>query len=465
MRAMINEEFTPGSVVRGTPYIFRRVLGSGTQGQVLLVEAPELGGHLAMKVLHATAGREAVERFRQETRLLFALRHPALAQVHHASVLPDGRPYFLMDHVDGESLLRRLRTQGRLPPREALLLMAEVCDALEVAHRAGVVHRDVKPGNILLTTEGRPKLIDFGVAKRLTTTSLLTAKNSILGTAAYLAPEQIRQLAVSSRTDLYAVGGVLFAALTGRPPFDLETEHELMVAHVHEQPRRLSDVIGAAVPPAVETVVQQLLAKDPHDRPASAAVVAERLRRIAADLPVAGPTLIAGAANDTAMRQETAPTREQLSAEDSRREFPSPRAQPSSTRTSASSRMIAVAAVSAVTGAVCAIIVLVGRPRFQGPVDAATAPHLVVAEAPAAASTVASAPPPTPSAPATATTGATSLMAVVPTPSSLASTPSTFKSTKPTTVAVSKPAPTPASVPVPASTSKPSKLPSAFEDR
>jgi eukaryotic-like serine/threonine-protein kinase len=207
-----------------------------------------------------------------------------------------------MEYVEGETLGDLLRRQGRLPPDRAAAIAADVATALETAHETGLVHRDVKPGNVMLDRDGRVKVMDFGIA-RAAADDTLTQTGLVLGTASYLSPEQAQGMPVDARSDIYSLGCVLYEMLTGRPPFVADTPVSIAYKHVHEEPRPPSEVEPSA-PPALDTAVMRALAKDPEDRFPTAAAF-----RAAIGVPSDGgaATEPIAAAGDTAMMPATAP--------------------------------------------------------------------------------------------------------------------------------------------------------------
>jgi len=266
------------------PYVIVQRIAVGGCGAVYDAR-PAAGGPLvAVKVLHAFLVEQPkmVERFLREVELVNLLRHPAIVTIHEVGVLEDRRPYYVMEHLGGGTLDDLLRERGRLAPEEALEVLAPVCAALEAAHAAGVVHRDVKASNIAFD-EGRRavKLLDFGIAKLLAPDgpSGLTTVGRRMGTPNIMAPEQLLGRSVDARVDVYALGVLLHRMLTGRPPFDGRTAGALARQHLEEPPPRPSRV--APVGPALDAVVLRCLEKQPERRFASvqrfAAALAEAL--------------------------------------------------------------------------------------------------------------------------------------------------------------------------------------------
>jgi eukaryotic-like serine/threonine-protein kinase len=258
-------------------YAIRRRIAGGGMGEVWEATDTVLERPVAIKVLSpALAGDERfLERFRREARAAAGLTHPNVAQVYDYG--EDGRTRFIvMELLQGETLAARLGREKRLPPEEAASIGAQTADALEAAHRAGVVHRDVKPGNIMLTPDGGVKVMDFGIAAAAHDTSL-TATGSLLGTAMYMAPEHVSGDPATPASDVYALAVVMYEALTGAPPFEMETPVATAAAHVHTAPAPLL-TRAPDVPAPLAAAVERGLAKDPSDRPSSAAAFAGLLR-------------------------------------------------------------------------------------------------------------------------------------------------------------------------------------------
>jgi serine/threonine-protein kinase len=253
------------------------VLGSGAMGVVYRGTNEKTGRAAAVKVMSGelTAGKKVFERFEREAEILQQFRHPNIVRFLAVGRYK-GTSYFAMEFVEGITLEKVLAERGALPWREVVELGIQTCDALHYAHEHGVVHRDLKPSNLMVTPDGKIKLTDFGIAKDLDATAL-TATGRTLGTAAYMSPEQIRGTpAVSHKTDLYALGVVLYQMLTGKPPFEGSTPVVLMHCHLNEPPPRPSAKVEE-IPKALDELVVTLMAKAPADRPWDAAAVGATL--------------------------------------------------------------------------------------------------------------------------------------------------------------------------------------------
>jgi serine/threonine-protein kinase len=256
------------------------VLGSGAMGVVYRGINETNGKTAAIKVVSGEINQRSkvYERFKREAEILQQFRHP-----HIVRFLAVGRykgtSYIAMEFIQGDTLEKRLSDRGSLPWREVVELGVQICDALHYAHEHGVVHRDLKPSNLMVNEQGKIKLTDFGIAKDLDATAL-TATGRTLGTAAYMAPEQIRGTpAVSHKTDLYALGVLLYQLLVGRPPFEGNSPMILMHAHLNEPPPHPSARLEQ-IPVVLDDLIVSLMAKQPSDRPWDAAAVGMVFREL-----------------------------------------------------------------------------------------------------------------------------------------------------------------------------------------
>ncbi|HEY4122353.1 MAG TPA: serine/threonine-protein kinase [Byssovorax sp.] len=256
--------------ISSTPYKFIRLLGSGASSEVFEVADAE-GARWALKLLRATATgkRDSQARFLREAWALAHIEHPNLVPVVDAGSASGERPYYVMPLLEGETLRDRVRRAGPLRPSDASAIMVDVLGALETAHRAGIVHRDVKPANIFLT-ERAAILLDFGVAKLLrpAPNDFATAPDRVVGTPRYLAPEQVLGCEVDARTDVYAAGLVLFEMLTGRDPFGARSSNEQLRARVLGVPARVRE--HALVTAELDMIVARAIERTPDYRWASA---------------------------------------------------------------------------------------------------------------------------------------------------------------------------------------------------
>jgi serine/threonine-protein kinase len=245
---------------------------------------------VAVKILDPARAADpvALERLRREARTVARLDHPNIVGVHDFGI--DGEAaYLVMELVDGQSLAGMLAADGPLPVGRAVAIADQACAALAAAHAAGVVHRDIKPGNLLVDSGETVKVCDFGIARLQARGGLppLTATDAVVGTCEYMAPEQATGKTVDARCDLYALGCVLYAMLSGGPPFAAENPMAVLHQHLHDQPVSLG-ALRTGVPPELDRLASDLLAKDPADRPATAGQVHERLAEIADGSPAAG---------------------------------------------------------------------------------------------------------------------------------------------------------------------------------
>jgi serine/threonine-protein kinase len=263
-------QLAPGD--RAGEYVILGTIATGGCGTVYSAEHRVLGRRAAVKVLHGSLATspEMIERFVREARVVNRIRHPNIVDIYEFGELADRRPYFVMELLSGSSLGVVVEQRGRVVPAQALAYLEPVCDALSAAHAAGVVHRDLKASNVAVVKDGdapEVKLLDFGIAKLLRNTPGergLTAVGQRIGTPYAMAPEQIRGGAIDARTDIYALGVLLFQLLTGRYPFMSEDPVEMERLHVEAPPPRPSAL--APVSPAVDTVVLRCLEKDPAKR-------------------------------------------------------------------------------------------------------------------------------------------------------------------------------------------------------
>ena len=278
-------------------------LGAGGMGEVWKAHDANLDREVAIKVLaHGALSDDASrERFRREAHVLSRLSHPGVATIYDFDV-QDGVDFLVMELVPGGSLASRLE-RGPLPIAEVIRVGAAIADALHEAHERGFLHRDLKPGNIVLTQSGQPKILDFGLALLLAAgkaSAKLTQTGMILGSLPYMSPEQLLGEADSVSTDVYALGVMLFEMSTGRRPFEKERAEALMFEIFGNAPPTLRS-IRPEVPVELDRLVGACLAKEPAQRPASAAMVAEALRAIESGTGVRGATPVSGAIRSIAV--------------------------------------------------------------------------------------------------------------------------------------------------------------------
>ena len=275
-------------------YRVEDVLGHGGMASVYLARDSELERPVAVKVLaeHLADQPDFRNRFLREARLAAQISHPNVVQVFDVGE-EDGTPFIVMECVEGSTLADELEERGRLEPEEVVDLALQICGGLEHAHATGLVHRDIKPQNLLLRPDGTVKIADFGIARAAETTRL-TQIGSVLGTAAYLAPEQALGEEVTASADIYSLGCVLYELLTGRTPYVFKTLPELVVKHREETIEPLREA-RPELPERLEAAIMHALARNPDYRPESAAAFAEELAVASPDpptrpLPVASGT-------------------------------------------------------------------------------------------------------------------------------------------------------------------------------
>ncbi|MBA3737905.1 MAG: protein kinase, partial [Actinobacteria bacterium] len=300
-------------------YAVGEILGRGGMAEVYLATDRVLDRPVAFKILGSWLANDAtfVERFRREALAAARISHPNLVAVFDAGSEGDMH-YIVMEYVAGETLADVLRKEGRLDPTRATRIATDVADALGVAHAARMVHRDVKPANVMLTPDGRTKLMDLGIARSLDGESI-THASSILGTAGYVSPEQARGDPVDHRSDIYSLGCVLYEMLTGRPPFEAADPLAVAYKHVHEAPVPPTS-LELSIPPVLEAVTLRAMEKDPAARFQSVADMASALNdrtthvvdaSATAPLPPVGATtpLPVAAGTDTLSRRTDRPPR------------------------------------------------------------------------------------------------------------------------------------------------------------
>jgi tRNA A-37 threonylcarbamoyl transferase component Bud32 len=258
-------------------------LGRGGMGVVFRARQKKLNRLVALKMLTGHYGADELTRFLAEAETAASLHHTNIVQIYEVGE-DKGAPFFSMEYVESGSLADRLRT-GMMPPREAAQLLISVARALHFAHQNGVVHRDMKPANVLLDPDGVPKVTDFGIAKRLKSDTSLTLSGAVIGTPTYMAPEQAKGTSrdVGAAADVYALGAILYEMLSGRPPFLPEDSETAVTVRVITEDPVSPAFYRPGIPRDLETICMKCLEKEPRDRYASAAAFAEDLRRFLDD--------------------------------------------------------------------------------------------------------------------------------------------------------------------------------------
>ncbi|MER5213986.1 protein kinase [Streptomyces sp. NPDC002838] len=293
-----------GRALAGGRYQLRDLLGEGGMASVHLAYDAVLDRQVAVKTLHTELGREQAfrERFRREAQAVAKLTHTNIVSVFDTGEDDlDGMttPYIVMEYIEGRPLGSVLdedvRQLGAMPADKALKITADVLAALEISHEMGLVHRDIKPGNVMMTKRGVVKVMDFGIARAMQSgVTSMTQTGMVVGTPQYLSPEQALGRGVDARSDLYSVGIMLFQLVTGRLPFDADSPLAIAYAHVQEEPVVPSS-INRSLPPAVDALVARALKKNPNERFPSAEAMRDECLRVAASFQPAAPSIVPGA--------------------------------------------------------------------------------------------------------------------------------------------------------------------------
>ena len=293
-----------GRALASGRYQLRDLLGEGGMASVHLAYDSVLDRQVAIKTLHTELGREQAfrERFRREAQAVAKLTHTNIVSVFDTGEDEVGgltTPYIVMEYVEGRPLGSVLdedvRQQGAMPADKALKITADVLAALEISHEMGLVHRDIKPGNVMMTKRGVVKVMDFGIARAMQSgVTSMTQTGMVVGTPQYLSPEQALGRGVDARSDLYSVGIMLFQLVTGRLPFDADSPLAIAYAHVQEEPVAPSS-INRSLPPAVDALVARALKKNPNERFPTAVAMRDECLRVAASFQAAPPSIVPGA--------------------------------------------------------------------------------------------------------------------------------------------------------------------------
>ena len=267
-------------------YTLLQLLGSGGMAQVYLAHDELLDRNVALKILRDQYAEDEgfVERFKREAQSVASLSHPNIVPIYDWGRSEDGAYYMAMEYVPGGMLKDRIKRDGTLGPGAASGVALQIADALQAAHERGMVHRDIKPQNVLVTRTGDVKVTDFGIARAASSTA--TATGIVLGTAGYMSPEQAKGEPVGPRSDLYSLGVVLYEMLTGNLPYEADSAIAQAIKHINERPCSPRKA-NPEVPEALDALTIKLLAKNPGDRYASAAELADDLERVRSGLPPA----------------------------------------------------------------------------------------------------------------------------------------------------------------------------------
>ncbi|HEY5925957.1 MAG TPA: protein kinase [Kofleriaceae bacterium] len=284
-----------GQTIANHYYVEKRIAIGGF-GSIYRAEQLDIGKHVALKIMHRelAADENLVARFRREGEVLIKLRDPHTVATYEVGQTPEGLPFIAMELLEGETLLRLLQLYGPMPWQRVFLIARAMCSALAEAHSLGVIHRDLKPGNIFLTDHDIVKVLDFGIAKILATSEMpnpqeLTVMGTAVGTLEYMGPEQLMGGRADGRTDIYALGVLAFELMTGRRPFNA-VGLDLLTVQLTESPPLVSSM--AQVPRAVDEVILKCLAHDTADRYASVHELARAIDAVlASDRRPAGPPI------------------------------------------------------------------------------------------------------------------------------------------------------------------------------
>ena len=291
--------------VLGERYEIGGVLGRGGMAEVHRGRDLRLGREVAVKVLRQDLARDPSfqVRFRREAQAAASLNHPAIVAVYDTGEdrgATGATPYIVMEYVEGDTLRDVLRREGPLPPERAMALAADICGALDFSHRNGIVHRDVKPGNVMITPQGTVKVMDFGIARAVSdSAATMTSTAAVIGTAQYLSPEQARGEGVDARSDVYSMGCMLYELVTGAPPFTGDSPVSVAYQHVREDPK-LPSSINPGIPAELDAILLKAMSKNPANRYQSAADMRNDLLRALAGQRVEA-TPVMGDAEKTAI--------------------------------------------------------------------------------------------------------------------------------------------------------------------
>jgi serine/threonine protein kinase/beta-lactam-binding protein with PASTA domain len=347
--------------VLGERYEIGGVLGRGGMAEVHRGRDLRLGREVAVKVLRSDLARDPSfqVRFRREAQASASLNHPAIVAVYDTGedrTTTGATPYIVMEYVEGETLRDVLRREGRLSPERAMSLSADICGALDFSHRNGIVHRDVKPGNVMITPQGAVKVMDFGIARAVSdSAATMTSTAAVIGTAQYLSPEQARGESVDARSDVYSLGCMLYELVTGAPPFIGDSPVAVAYQHVREDPK-LPSSINPAIPAELDAILLKAMSKNPANRYQSAAEMRNDLLRALAGQRVEATPVMGDAEKTTILAATRGGGYDSEAWDDDERE-----------RTRRKRRIIAIVSVLAVLLLGGAVAVAIAMSRTEDP--------------------------------------------------------------------------------------------------
>src|SRR5579875_2468822 len=287
--------------VVGSRYELGELIGYGGMAEVHRGRDTRLNRDVAIKVLRADLARDPsfLNRFRREAHSAAGLNHPSIVSVYDTGedLAADGTaiPFIVMEYVEGRTLRDILKSEGRLPVRRSMEIIADICAALDFSHRNGIIHRDIKPGNVMITPQGAVKVMDFGIARAVADSSAtVTQTANVIGTAQYLSPEQARGETVDPRSDVYSCGCLLYELVTGVPPFQGDSPVAVAYQHVRENPVLPSTRVPD-VPRVVDSIVMKSLAKNQYNRYQTAGDMRQDIQRALANQPVSAEAVMTDA--------------------------------------------------------------------------------------------------------------------------------------------------------------------------
>ncbi|MBA3532861.1 MAG: serine/threonine protein kinase, partial [Ardenticatenales bacterium] len=271
----------PGTILKER-YRLERLLGEGGTAQVWLATDERMGRQVAIKILRPQYAKDEglLERFRREARIVAHLDSPYIVQVYDVE-MSEGISFIVMEYIDGQDLKELIRFEGAMPPQRALSLLRDIAMGVAVAHEAGLIHRDLKPGNVLISKQGEVKVTDFGIARDMAGAGL-TEPGKVWGTSHYIAPEQAMGRPLTPAADIYSLGVLLFELLTGKLPFPGDDPVAVAIAHIQEPPPDIQ-TLKPSLPAGVARLVSRMMSKAPEQRPQTARALVEIVTRFLED--------------------------------------------------------------------------------------------------------------------------------------------------------------------------------------